>query len=98
MAYCIKIVFDPARPDLRDEYRPKHLEYLAQNVDRLIAAGPLQQDDGSPYGGLTILDTDDRAEAEAFRDNDPFSKSGYVTESAIYKWAKVIFDGKEMGH
>ena len=97
MAYAIRIIFDQSKPELRDENRPKHLAYLQQNIGKIIAAGPLLND-GKPYGGLTIIDTDDKAEAEAFRANDPFSLCGYVTDYAIYEWRKTIFDGKDMGH
>lgn len=98
MAYAIRIIFDPTKPELRDENRPKHIAYLQDNVSKIIAAGPLVKDDGSPYGGLTIVDVPDRAAAEEFRKNDPFSICGYVTDYSIYEWRKTIFDGKDVGH
>ncbi len=97
MPYAIRTVFDSAKPELRTQYRPAHIAFLKENIAKLIAAGPLMKDDGSPYGGLTIVDTDSRAEAQAFAAADPFAKCGFVKETSIRKWAKVFLDAKEIG-
>ena len=53
--------------DLRAQVRDEHLAYLDANVDKLLAAGAMIDDDGTGgHGGVIIVDTDDRDEAEAF--------------------------------
>jgi len=66
MPYAILTTDKPDHLRVRNENRPVHLEYLVTNQHRLPAAGALIEDNGSGgQGGLTIIDTDGRSEAEA---------------------------------
>ena len=76
--------------DLRARVRDEHLAYLDANVDKLLAAGAMIDDDGSGgHGGVIIVDTDDRDEAEAFIANDPFSKADLFESVTVTRWRKA---------
>ena len=84
MAYIIQTRYKEGSGDLYAEWRPEHVAYLDDRIDKLLAAGALLDDDGAnPHGGVIILDTDDRQEAEDFIANDPLStqRAGWRTPS-----------------
>ncbi len=97
MPYVIRTYYHDDKNALRLDTRLRHVAYLQANLARIIAAGPLANEDGSAAGGLTIVDTDSRAEAEAFRANDPYSKAGIVRDFTIHKWRKSVFDFAKIG-
>ncbi len=79
--------------ELRMALRGEHLDYLKGFKDKLLAGGAMTADDGTGgYGTLFILDTEDRAEAEAFARNDPFAKGGLFDMVQVTRWRKAIFD------
>jgi uncharacterized protein YciI len=83
MPYIIQFLDKPDSGHVRAERRPQHLEYLDANKDKLLAAGSLLDDDGSGgHGGIIIVDTDDRGEAERFIAND-------VT---VTRWRKAFYN------
>jgi uncharacterized protein YciI len=88
------------KPDsgaLRTELRPRHLEHLDRHAARLLAAGAVLADDGAtPVGSLIILDTEDRAEAEAFMAADPFTQGGLFASVSVMPWRKVFFAGERV--
>lgn len=93
MPYVIQTRDKPDRGHLRTEHRPAHLEYLDANKSKLLAAGALIDDDsGGGHGGVIIVDTDDRAEAEAFIAADPFSKAGLFESVTVTRWRKAFFN------
>jgi uncharacterized protein YciI len=87
------------RPDsapLRTELRPAHLAHLDRHAARLLAAGPLLgEDGGAPCGSLIVLDTDDRAEVDAFLAADPYTTGGLFAEVEVRPWRKVFLGGKK---
>ena len=88
------ITFDkPNSLQLRTELREVHLAYLDENKHKLLAAGAKVDDEGQGgYGGIIIVDTDDRAEAEAFIHNDPFTKGGLFASIEVVRWRKAFFN------
>ena len=90
------IVLTTDKPDsaqLRADNRATHLEYLASFGDKLVAGGATLSDDGeSPTGSFLLIDVEDRAAAEAFAANDPFTKIGLFASVEIRRWRKVIFN------
>jgi hypothetical protein len=65
--YAILTTDKPHSAELRARVRDTHIEYLTANLHKLLAAGALTADDGSGgHGGILIVDTDERKEAEAF--------------------------------
>ena len=78
---------------IRAQHGAAHRRYLDDNKSRLIAAGAMLKDDGTrPHGSIFIIDTEERAEAEAFLAGDPFSQAGLFVSSEITYWRKAFFD------
>jgi uncharacterized protein len=97
MPYMIDATDKPESAALRAGARPKHLDYLDSNLARLIAVGAKLRDDGETvWGSFYIIDVDDRASAEAFIQNDPFSKAGLFGKVEISRWRKGFLDGKKI--
>lgn len=97
MPYVIVTKDKPDSLDLRTSVRGVHLEYLVANKDKLLAAGAMIEDDGTGgHGGVLIVDTDDRAEAEAFIENDPFTKAGLFESVTVSRWRKAFFNYEKL--
>jgi uncharacterized protein YciI len=95
MPYLIRTYDKAGSAALRASVRPAHLQYLLPFTAKILAAGGLLNDDGSVgEGGLIVLDTDDRTEAESLAANDPYQLAGLFERVEIVRWRKVFFDGK----
>ncbi len=97
MPYVIQTQDKADSAQIRAQARPAHLEYLTRNKDQLLAAGALIDDDGTGgHGGVLIVDTDDRAEAERFIDEDPFTQAGLFAKVTITRWRKAFFNKEKL--
>lgn len=97
MPYAIKTTDKPGHAELRAKLREQHLAYLDSQMSLLLAAGALLSDDGkSASGGLIVVDTEDRAVAQRFIDDDPFTKNGLFAQVTIERWRKAYFDKKRL--
>jgi uncharacterized protein YciI len=97
MPYVIQTKDKAGAAQVRADNRPAHLEYLTANQHLLLAAGALIDDDGTGgNGGVLIVDTDDRKEAERFIANDPFTKAGLFEKVTVTRWRKAFFDKKRL--
>jgi uncharacterized protein YciI len=97
MPYAIQTVDKPGSAQVRAAARAAHLEYLTAHKDKLLAAGALIDDDGSGgHGGILIVDTDDRAEAERFVVEDPFTKAGLFLKVTVTRWRKAFFNKERL--
>ena len=97
MPFLISMKDKPGSAALRQATREAHLEYIAPYTNRLLAGGGFLNDDGSVgTGGIIILDTDDREEAELFAANDPYTKAGLFESVEITRWRKVFFNGERV--
>jgi uncharacterized protein len=95
--YAIITRDKPNSLHVRNEARAEHLEYLTRHQDKLLAAGAQVDDDGQGgYGGIIIVDTEDRAEAEAFIRDDPFTQAGLFGGIEVVRWRKAFFDRKRL--
>jgi len=93
MPYAIIAQDRPDGAEIRRDRRPEHLDYLDANKHLLLAAGAQFADDGTtPVGSILLIDVDDRAAAEQFAANDPFSQAGLFESVKIVPWRKVFFD------
>lgn len=93
MPYAIQTKDKAGSSQIRADNRAVHIEYLTANKHFLLAAGALIEDDGTGgNGGLLIVDTDDRKEAQRFIDNDPFTKAGLFEKVTVTRWRKAFFD------
>jgi hypothetical protein len=97
MPYAIQTQDKPGTAELRAATRPAHLEYLTANQNLLLAAGALINDDGTGgNGGILLIDTDERAVAERFINQDPFTKAGLFQTITVTRWRKAFFDKKRL--
>ena len=97
MPYAIITKDKPNSLALREQVRAEHLDYLTRHQAKLLAAGAQTDDAGTGgYGGVIIVDTEDRAEAEAFIHGDPFAKAGLFDMIQVTRWRKAFFDGKRL--
>ncbi len=93
MPYAILTRDKPDRGHLRTETRAEHVAWLDAKKDILLAAGALIDDDGTGgHGGVLIIDADDRAAAEAFIAEDPFTKAGLFESVTVTRWRKAFFN------
>lgn len=97
MPYAILTTDKPNSAELRAKVRATHIEYLTANMHKLLAAGALINDDGSGgHGGILIVDTDDRKDAEAFIAADPFTKAGLFEKVTVTRWRKAYFNKQKL--
>ena len=97
MPYVIQTKDKPGSAQIRAQARPAHVEYLTKHKDKLLAAGALIDDDGTGgHGGVLIVDTDERAEAERFINEDPFSKAGLFEKVTVTRWRKAFFNREKL--
>lgn len=83
--------------DLRQRLRAEHLAYLDARKSLLLAAGAQIEDDGTGgFGGILLVDTDDRKEAEAFAQGDPFTRGGLFESVTVVRWRKAFFAGENL--
>jgi uncharacterized protein YciI len=97
MPYAIQTLDKPDSAEIRAAARPAHIEYLTENKDKLLAAGALINDDGTGgNGGILIIDTEDRKEAERFVSEDPFTKAGLFQKITVTRWRKAFFNKERL--
>ncbi|MDM0084823.1 MULTISPECIES: YciI family protein [Variovorax] len=92
MPFIILAYDKPGAERLRADLRPRHLAYLAARQDQMLAGGAVLDDDGKAIGGMIIVDTEDRAAAERFVGDDPFSTGGLFGSVQILPWRRSFFD------
>lgn len=83
MLFCFYNLDRAGSGKLRQTLRPQHLDYLRAVADRIAFAGPLQEEDGSVVGSLLVIDFPDRAAAEAWLRDEPFTKGGVYDSVSI---------------
>jgi len=86
MHYVITAQDKPNAFELRASARPAHLDYLKEQDDILLAAGPFLDDQDRSIGSLFIVDVPDEAAATRFAAGDPFAKAGLFVSTRIQKW------------
>lgn len=90
MLYALLCTDKPDSLDLRMQVRPDHVVYLKSLGDRLKIAGPFLDDAGKMMGSLVVVESADRAGAEAMSANDPYRKSGLFASVEIRAWNWTI--------
>jgi uncharacterized protein len=97
MPYAIQTVDKPDGASVRASTRAAHLEYLTKNQHMLLAGGALTDDAGNGgHGGILIIDTDDRAVAERFIADDPFTRAGLFKQVTVTRWRKAFFNKERL--
>ena len=89
MLYIIHCIDKPGAQALRDATRAAHRAYLDRFRDKIVLGGGLLADDASGHLGSTIiLNVKDRAEAEAFIRDEPFTKAGIYASQSLHRMRK----------
>lgn len=87
MLFVVRLEDKPERVDVRTNFTAAHKEWLAKNDKVILQAGSLRHDpDGTPVGGLWIVQAESKAEIEALLKNDPFWINGLRKGVEIYHW------------
>lgn len=95
--YAIITTDKPDHTHVRDAHQAAHKKYLDDNRHRLLAAGAMLNDNGdSAHGGVLIVDTGSREEAEEFVKGDPFSEAGLFEKVVITRWRKAFFNRERL--
>jgi hypothetical protein len=97
MKFAILFEDDPAHADKRQQHMSEHLAFLERNAARILAAGPLRTArDGTPAGGLWLVDADSHQEARRLTEQDPLFATGLRRTITVLQWIRVFADGKRL--
>ncbi len=95
MKFIVVFEDNPGTGDaVRAKYMPNHLSFLAANRGKVLAAGPLREQDGSGAGGLWIVEAEHASEVRQLVEEDPFWDTGLRKSVRILQWHQVFADGK----
>ena len=89
MLWAISRVAAPNFAAMREKGLQAHTDYLRSQKSILVLSGATVSDDGTDFtGSLLIVNVNNRAEAQAFVDGDPFQKAGMFTKVTITRMRK----------
>lgn len=74
--FVLHCVDKPNALEVRMGARDAHLAYVGGKRDILRLGGPMLDEAGGMAGSLLIVDVADKAAAEAFSADDPYTKAG----------------------
>jgi uncharacterized protein YciI len=79
----------------RERLRDAHRAHLRAQGKKLLASGALLADDKrTVIGGLSLLATESRREAEDFAFRDPYELAGVRRVTKVIRWRQRWKDGK----
>ena len=96
MLYAVLFTDDDSHADARRRLMPAHLDFLEKHSDRIRAAGPLREIDGTPAGGLWLVDADTPEAVDALYQEDPFWPTGLRKSVRVLAWSQVFADGRRL--
>lgn len=80
---------------VRRRHMAEHLAFLDAHAESIRAAGPLHEaGEGSPAGGLWIVEAADHGAVDALVRSDPFWPTGLRRSVRILAWRQVFADGR----
>ena len=79
--------------EARRRHMAAHLDFLERNAAAIRAAGPLAEADGSPGGGLWLVEAADRAAVDVLVRGDPFCPTGLRRSIRVLEWTQVFAEG-----
>ena len=90
MLFAFHLVDRTDAGELRARVRPEHKDYLAKVAQQIAFAGPLLADDGQTMvGSLLVIDFADRAAAQAWLQQEPFTRAGLYAQSQVHAFANL---------
>ncbi|KND18007.1 hypothetical protein ADZ37_16395 [Pannonibacter phragmitetus] len=90
MLYALICTDKPGALQTRLDNRPAHVEFLKAMGSRLKAAGPFLDGAGNMTGSLVIIEAENRDEALAVSQEDPYARAGLFASVEIRPWNWVI--------
>ena len=96
MLYVVQFEDNPERAEKRTEFMADHLAFLARNAAMIRSAGPLKAEDGSPAGGIWIVEAGGFDAVKALYQADPFWPTGLRKSVRVLEWTQVFADGKSL--
>jgi hypothetical protein len=81
--------------DVRKELMPIHQDFQEKS-GVIRQAGPLRAADGTPAGGMWVVDTDSFDAVEKLIKADPFWPTGLRKSYRILSWTKMLEGGKRL--
>lgn len=94
MPYLIYALDLPGMEQKRESARQAHRDFLKSYGAKVLASGALLDEDGKTIiGGVSLVDTDSRVEAERFAYDDPYAKAGIRDQTSIHRWRKRWWSG-----
>lgn len=88
--YVIECTDKPESFDLRQDVRPKHLDFIKALGETIVLAGPFLDGKERMVGSLLIVKADGLEEAEAIAAQDPYAKAGLFTDTSVRPWRWVV--------
>jgi uncharacterized protein len=96
MLYAVLFTDDDAHADARRRLMPAHLDFLEKHRDRIRAAGPLREPDGTAAGGLWLVEADTADAVTTLYQEDPFWPTGLRKSVRVLQWKQVFADGRRL--
>jgi uncharacterized protein YciI len=97
MLYAVLFTDDDAHADARRRVMPAHLDFLERNSARIRAAGPLREAaDGTPAGGLWLVEADTPEAVAALYQEDPLWPTGLRKSVRVLQWSQVFASGRRL--
>ncbi len=91
MLFVFTCIDKPNSAELRLRLRVPHIEYMIRTLDRTAFGGPIKDEDGvSSLGSVFAIDFPDRAAAEAFLADEPYTKGGLFQSTEIRRWKQMV--------
>ncbi len=95
MPFLIYATDFEGKEKVRENLRDAHREHLKSAGKSILTSGALLADDNiTVIGGISLLDTESREEAERFAFEDPFEKAGIRERTLVLRWRRRWLDGK----
>lgn len=79
---------DGKAEEIRTQTRPAHREYMGQFSSRVLIGGPILDDEGNAFGGMMVIEAENREEVERIVAADPFEVAGLsaTIQIAPFRW------------
>ncbi len=95
MLYSFILFDQPGAGEIRRRVLAEHKAYLAATAERIAFAGPLFGDDGTTMvGSLLVIDFPDRAAAQAWQRDEPFTRAGVYGSAHLHafenRWPQKV--------
>jgi uncharacterized protein YciI len=97
MKYAVLFEDNDEFAHMRPKFMADHLQFLADNSDRIEIAGPMKEAQSQQSaGGLWVVDAESPEQVQALVETDPFWPTGLRKSIRILEWTYVYAYGKKM--